>query len=356
VPTVDSDNDGMPYPCDPDEGSSPFSGENEEFNDSDGDSLPDKYDCIPLANPDGSPDKASLKDGLIDKTLLDDPAGLGALLQSLEMSVGPNPSTPPTITDLNGDGMLFLSELVPQCLDHANGLMSQLSGTLDPKIAIDLIANAANAYQVAWSIMTAVCGSDCEGMADALHNKIVALGHLGSELKQQIIGLTNQALVVNANAASDFAVEFMPMQDGGLSIEVKMYDANGQQVNIPELNESFAKVMEQHKSAAGDPVDTATGAFTYRSTDLEVEGRGPTLLIERVYSSRAGRRGSVGINWTIPLFDSHLVVWTSAGAAQVVEAVWGDGQSSIFRWKNASEAQAPGFYSETPSDGILRLY
>ena len=47
-----------------------------------------------------------------------------------------------------------------------------------------------------------------------------------------------------------------------------------------------------------DPVNTATGAFTYSHTDLALPGRGPALSFVRTYNSNDDRDGSLSPGWS----------------------------------------------------------
>src|SRR5581483_8783140 len=53
------------------------------------------------------------------------------------------------------------------------------------------------------------------------------------------------------------------------------------------------------ESTTPDPVDTLTGAYLYRHTDLAIAGRGPSPLFRRSYSSIDARAvASLGPGWT----------------------------------------------------------
>jgi YD repeat-containing protein len=52
-----------------------------------------------------------------------------------------------------------------------------------------------------------------------------------------------------------------------------------------------------YQASAGDPVNTLTGNFAYRHTDLAIAGRGPSPVFSRSYNSLDTRSGALGPGW-----------------------------------------------------------
>jgi parallel beta-helix repeat protein/YD repeat-containing protein len=57
-------------------------------------------------------------------------------------------------------------------------------------------------------------------------------------------------------------------------------------------------VLRQWIAYVAEPVNTATGNYTYDHEDLNIPGRGGGLVFHRYYNSQAGLTGSLGNNWT----------------------------------------------------------
>jgi RHS repeat-associated protein len=64
----------------------------------------------------------------------------------------------------------------------------------------------------------------------------------------------------------------------------------------------------------GDPVETATGNFTYTRTDLAIAGRGPAPSFVRTYNSADARVGPLGPGWSYS-YDVRLVKPADGGDA-----------------------------------------
>src|SRR5207248_5072652 len=54
-----------------------------------------------------------------------------------------------------------------------------------------------------------------------------------------------------------------------------------------------------------DPVQTSTGNFMYRRTDIAIAGRGPSPSLERAYNSASTRVSPLGPGWTFN-YNVHL--------------------------------------------------
>lgn len=87
---------------------------------------------------------------------------------------------------------------------------------------------------------------------------------------------------------------------------------------------------------AGDPVNTATGAFYFERTDATLPGPGWPLALTRSYSSDITRVGSMGKGWVVP-WDSAVVADASGTSATVTAA---SGASYTYL-RNGTEWQAP---------------
>ena len=78
----------------------------------------------------------------------------------------------------------------------------------------------------------------------------------------------------------------------------------------------------QCERCAADPVNTASGDYFERSTDLSIPGRGPALAWTRAYNSAsaasASSPGPLGYGWT-DNYNMSLAIDTGTGAATVTE-------------------------------------
>ncbi len=73
------------------------------------------------------------------------------------------------------------------------------------------------------------------------------------------------------------------------------------------------------QGSAGDPIDTATGEFSERYTDLSIPGRGIPLSFGRSYGSGAdGVKGPLGYGWAFS-YGMSLAVSESGGSATVTQ-------------------------------------
>jgi RHS repeat-associated protein len=78
---------------------------------------------------------------------------------------------------------------------------------------------------------------------------------------------------------------------------------------------------------AGDPVQTFSGAFRYRHTDVAIAGAGPTPTFTRSYSSADTRTGPLGPGWTDNFLSRIRKPNDSSGDLYVVT---GDGTTDRF--------------------------
>jgi RHS repeat-associated protein len=84
---------------------------------------------------------------------------------------------------------------------------------------------------------------------------------------------------------------------GGGSSE---FDINEVELWAPFLEEPAPDGTEEEENGGtgGDPVQTFSGAYRYRHTDLAIAGRGPAIDFVRAYSSADTRSGPLGPGWT----------------------------------------------------------
>jgi len=103
-----------------------------------------------------------------------------------------------------------------------------------------------------------------------------------------------------------------------------------------------------------EPVNTATGNYTYQHTDLSIPTRGQPLEFTRSYNSRAPQDGPLGFGWT----HNYNVSATENITDSTVLITYGDGRQDKFTWDGAAYVPNPGTFSELTKVGnafILRL-
>lgn len=94
------------------------------------------------------------------------------------------------------------------------------------------------------------------------------------------------------------------------------------------------------QACCADPVNTATGDYFDTTVDLAIPGRGPGLVMERTYSSRAaaaGKASALGPGWSHS-YDWSLSVDPSTSAATVTA---GNGSETVFTTDGATYTPAP---------------
>jgi len=103
----------------------------------------------------------------------------------------------------------------------------------------------------------------------------------------------------------------------------------------------------------GDPINTATGNYTYQHTDLTIAGRGMPFAFTRTYNSQSGAAGPLGAGWThsymasfVQNSDNSITIATPDGQELIFDPV---GSSYISRFN--------GVYStlQSPSSGVFVL-
>lgn len=95
----------------------------------------------------------------------------------------------------------------------------------------------------------------------------------------------------------------------------------------PNLNapipETVARAHSWYSYSAGDPVNSATGAFTFSMRDLVLKGRASTIAIERTYNSRSSYLGPFGKGWHF-----NYDIWIDTSVDTLWEVHHGDGHST----------------------------
>jgi len=103
-----------------------------------------------------------------------------------------------------------------------------------------------------------------------------------------------------------------------------------------------------------EPVNTATGNYTYQHTDLSIPTRSQPLEFTRSYNSRAPQDGPLGFGWT----HNYNVSATENITDSTVLITYGDGRQDKFTRDGAAYVPNPGTFSELTKVGnafILRL-
>lgn len=90
---------------------------------------------------------------------------------------------------------------------------------------------------------------------------------------------------------------------------------------IPKL---YGQCVEQNACYA-DPVNTATGNYTYEQTDLKIVGRGFNLALTRSYNSRDATVGPLGFGWS-HVFNAYLFEANDG----TVYIRWGNGRTDVY--------------------------
>nr|BEK67269.1 hypothetical protein KPHV_44960 [Kitasatospora purpeofusca] len=105
--------------------------------------------------------------------------------------------------------------------------------------------------------------------------------------------------------------------------------------------DSLASDRPRPVGAAGDPVNTATGAFSESVTDARLPGTGVTLDFARTYDSAGTTRGPLGIGWQLGYGMS-----LSAGPGGTVTVTSEAGAKGVFRrMPDGSYRSDPGITS-----------
>ena len=88
----------------------------------------------------------------------------------------------------------------------------------------------------------------------------------------------------------------------------------------------------------GDPINTATGNYTYQHTDLTIAGRGMPFAFTRTYNSQNGTPGPMGAGWShsymasfVQNVDHSITIRTPDGQLLIFDPV---GDSYVSRFNN----------------------
>lgn len=240
----------------------------------------------------------------------------------------------PATYDLGGDGQISMDDII----GHLGELFEEVSLILDDELA----AWAAVSGSTDPPSTTAINNLVKEG-ADSILDQILpqleaiaSIDEIGQSLHNtfwhEVIGEENSGLyggwlsaglkwgvALNKWGTKELEEGFGNEAEGplteGENSEGKPYvdDSTGS-VAVPQTPQDEAqKKMEDANALTGDPVDVATGAFVYGSTDLSFGGGVMPLTLQRTYSSRSTRNGIFGPGWSSPLLETYIIVGQGSG-------------------------------------------
>ncbi|MCA8960365.1 MAG: RHS repeat protein, partial [Planctomycetes bacterium] len=367
APCIDTDNDGECIWSDPDEDPNDIDDETlADWRDADEDGIPDGLDLEPNGpkyNEDGTEneDYKLNENGLIPpdvdmfEMLLGD---LGAPGLDLDDHLPSNPA----LWDVNGDGLVTFGDAVgtiaSQLADaDGNNIPDAIDNYIDnllPGAPVDLTELAA-----IWEHL-----SEAASLTGELYELMDPEAFGGEDLKEQVIANLNAFAGAAESVAAQFSVTdeglagieeyandnpadffddfdlpsglsiediqeiilgFFPDGDGNLTFKMTVIDEDGVEHEIDPTPDT----PKSNMSTEGDPIDTHSGEFYFRTTDLKVPGRGLDLEISRVYRSRSTRKGVLGWNWSMPLVETNIVIWPQ-WQWKMLDLIWGDGNRSYF--------------------------
>ena len=84
---------------------------------------------------------------------------------------------------------------------------------------------------------------------------------------------------------------------------------------------------DNYSPTSADPVNTATGNFTYEADDLFIEGIGLNFVFSRSYNSQSGEDGPIGYGWSHS-YNYNFSIDAGTGTATVS---YGDGHKQDFQ-------------------------
>ena len=122
----------------------------------------------------------------------------------------------------------------------------------------------------------------------------------------------------------------------------------GQQTssNIPTCQSGYS-----NSACPNDPINAATGNYTYQRTDLTVPGRGLPFAFTRTYNSQDGTPGPIGAGWThsymaslVHNSDSSITIRTPDGQVVVFDPVGNTYISRYNRVYSTLQSPAPSTY------------
>jgi RHS repeat-associated protein len=98
-----------------------------------------------------------------------------------------------------------------------------------------------------------------------------------------------------------------------------------------------------------EPVNTATGNYSYERTDLSIPTRSLPLAFSRSYNSSAPADGPLGYGWTF----SYNVFITESSLDNSATVTYGDGRTVRFEWNGTSFVPPAGTFSTLVKSGGL---
>lgn len=343
-------------------------------NDSDGDGLSDAVDLFPEGE-NGPPNFTTggipSDHGLLKKILEDmglDASGLDALYANGDPDL-----------DLNNDGVATLPELAKTLLQAGNNsgsdvasLLSALNQAAKTLLADPKQSQAAADLQIAIDNLKKAKGD----MEDLF---ILALDLIeimpvdffgGSAAKQKTIGELKKVLaqltlmsfgpILDANvliqqheilstilvkqqldemAQNPFFDFLFGASEGQFGNYNKLIGPDGAPLMAGPLYGKAPATPGHSTNTVGDPVNTWSGSFYYKTVDLLVPGRGLDFKVERVYDSRAGRTGFFGANWSSPILETRILFW---GDWHAMSVFWGDGTATSYVYDDQEQAWIGG--------------
>ncbi|MBN1489882.1 MAG: hypothetical protein JXA69_08195 [Phycisphaerae bacterium] len=145
----------------------------------------------------------------------------------------------------------------------------------------------------------------------------------------------------------------------GLIDEVRVYNrvltlseiqslAGGGPAEDPPGDDVFYGDQEEWQGLSDDPVNTATGNFFLKETDLSIASRDAPLIFSRYYNSADSYNGPLGPGWT----HSYNIILTDLGSQQV-SVRWGDGRTDYWQegGEGGYEALVAGLYDTLVKNG-----
>ena len=360
VPFVDADGDGIPHLLDPDEPNDPFPpGPLEQFNDDNGNGIPNVYDLWETRpvydSRTGDLIKGgTLKNGVLPPQYENDSAGFEQILSAAGVldvdAVGS--LFPPKFDDINGDGHVTLDEAAQGLVDSLRTEVQdmQSDSASQPLSRAQAVAQLGNSLYV----LGGALGLDGRTLGE-FANIATAFGQLFNNATaiQASLGVL---VGLNVVELSDFSVHFRLSEDGYLSVDVQMTDVDGNPIDYGDLLAALKRTSTRTDSQAADPVRTANGEFVYTATDIRIRGRGLHLNLERTYQSRSAAAGFLGKNWTTTLLDTHILVWPARSQGQILDVAWGSGQRSLFVETTSAHPNEQLFEGTSGEFGKIRTY
>ncbi|MBI2346297.1 MAG: carboxypeptidase regulatory-like domain-containing protein [Deltaproteobacteria bacterium] len=122
--------------------------------------------------------------------------------------------------------------------------------------------------------------------------------------------------------------------------------------STPTFTPTFSGSCTLINACAKDPVNTATGNYTYSHTDLNIRSRGPSLLFARTYNSFDPTIGPLGLGWTHSFHVYALEYTKDDGSPGDVYIRWGTGRTDWYqRNADGTYTPAPGLFDAFVKNG-----